>query len=254
VAGSCCAGLRPTNTSPTQGLQEAINAASPGATITLCAGTWQLTSTVVIAKNLTLVGAGAGRTVLDGGRSPSGPGGVRVLEISGGVTVTLRDLAITKGNATGASFPIGGGILTFPGSTLTLVGVSVTGNTAPTGGGLFNIGGTVTLGAGTTVSGNEAPSGGDGGGLFNQLGTMTLQAGSSVTGNSAGERGGGILAKGGTLTLQAGSSVTGNQANPLNPNSGGGIYVGGGTVNLEPGSVVTGNTPDNCSQTIGTCT
>jgi hypothetical protein len=66
-----CTGLKPTNTSATQGLQEAINQAPPGATLTLCAGTWTLTETVIIPANLTLIGAGAGKTTLDGG-GPSG--------------------------------------------------------------------------------------------------------------------------------------------------------------------------------------
>ena len=106
-----CTGLKPANTSPTQGLLEAIEAAADGATLTLCAGTWNLTNTVVITRTLTLVGAGAGQTILDGGRPPSGPGGVRVLRIDPGANVTLQDLMITKGQAADAGFPnfAGGG-------------------------------------------------------------------------------------------------------------------------------------------------
>jgi hypothetical protein len=57
-----------------------------------------------------------------------------VLQIPGNATVTLQDLTITRGTATG-SFPAnaGGGIYNL--GTLTLVGVSVTKNTADLGGG-----------------------------------------------------------------------------------------------------------------------
>ena len=93
-----CTGSKPTPTSPTQGLQEAIDAADPGATLTLCAGTWNLSATVVIAEDLTLVGAGAGQTILDGGIT------TRVLQISAGADVTVKNLTITKGRAAGAPF------------------------------------------------------------------------------------------------------------------------------------------------------
>ena len=87
-----CTGLTPTATSPTQGLQDAIDAAEAGATLTLCAGTWNLTTTLDITRDLTLIGAGAGKTVLDGGDA------VRVLYVETGATVTPQDLTIRNGN------------------------------------------------------------------------------------------------------------------------------------------------------------
>ena len=187
-----CTGLKPADD-----LQAAIAAAAPGATLTLCPGTWALSSQLRIAKNLTLVGAGAGQSLLDGGRQSNGTGGVRVLQIAAGARVTLRDLTITKGHAAGSSFPVsfGGGILNF--GTLTLRDVAVSGNAAGvSGGGIFNFnGGTLTLQAGSSLTGNTA--GGNtanhfGGGIFNSMdGTVTLQAGSSVTGNTAERDGGG---------------------------------------------------------------
>ena len=128
---SACTGLRPANTSPTQGLQEAINQAAAGATLTLCAGTWSLSAEIIIAKDLTLRGAGAGQTILDGGNA------VRVLQIALGATVTVQGLTVTKGEApVGDAF--GGGIRNE--GTLTLVGASVTNNTADFGGGIANFG------------------------------------------------------------------------------------------------------------------
>ena len=197
-----CTGLRPTATSPTHGLQEAIDAAAAGSTLTLCAGTWVLTTTVVIAKNLTLRGAGSGTTTLDGGQPPGGPGGVLVLQIAAGATVTLQDLTITKGNG----FPAGG--ISNEG-TLTLVGVTVTNNGGDGGGGMANVGGTLTLGMGTRVTDNG--TGGAGAGGVRNTGTMTMEAGSRVSGNGTTGDGGGIF-NSGTLTLEAGSLIGGTSA------------------------------------------
>jgi hypothetical protein len=245
--------LSPTSTSPTQGLQEAIDAAAAGATLTLCAGTWTLSETVVIAKNLTLVGAGAGATTLDGGRPPSGPGGVRVLTIDPGAEVTLQDLTITKGRATGDRFPdnAGGGISNQ--GTLTLIGVSVTGNTGRIGGGIYNGSGTVTLAANSSVSGNTANS--LGGGIYTLEGMVTLQADSQVSGNTAGFGGGGIYNDEGTVTIEAESRVSGNRAT----NYGGGIVNSDGTVTVASDALVCDNSPStsqchNISSTItGPC-
>ena len=209
-----------------------------GATLTLCAGTWVLSQTVIIPKNLTLIGAGAGQTILDGNNA------VRVLLIDRGRTAALQDLAITKGNA-----PLsidGGGIVNF--GTLTLVGVSVTGNSAGGGGGgIYNEGGTVTLELGSSVTGNTATL--SGGGIYNffTAGTVTLKDGSSVTGNTAGHDAGGGSGGGifnfGTVTLEGGSRVTDNTAvGRLHVGGiGGGIYSDG-SLTLELGSRVTGNT------------
>jgi hypothetical protein len=110
----CCAGLRPDATGrcaapeaptsppstpcvglqPTDNLQHAIDATAPGATLTLCPGTWALTSTILIAKNkrLTLIGAGAGQSILDGGKA------VQVLYVFRDAVVTVQNLTITKGD------------------------------------------------------------------------------------------------------------------------------------------------------------
>jgi hypothetical protein len=253
-APAACTGLKPTNTSPTQGLQEAINQAAPGDTLTLCPGTWALRATVVIAKNLTLRGAGASQTILDGG------GAVSVLEIAADATVTLRDLTITKGNASGDFFPVGfGGGIRNLGVTVTLAGVTVVGNTAfGDGGGIFNhFGRTVTLTDGSSVTGNTARL--NGGGIFNNAGTVMLLSGSRIggpnpeDGNTAGVDGGGIGNNAGTVTLESGTSVRGNTAN-----RGGGIDNLGGTVTVDVGALVCDNEPhlDQCRGTFtgtGTC-
>ncbi len=172
--GPTCIAPKPRAPGATQGLQEAINKA--GDTLTLCAGTWHLKKTVTIDKNLTLIGAGAGKTILDGRNT------VRVLQIAFETTVTLQDLTITRGKVTGSSVldDAGGGIKNI--GTLTLVGVSVTKNTADFGGGISNVG-TLTLEAGSSVTKNTAD--GDGGGIYNDNGgTVDLQAKNLVCNNT----------------------------------------------------------------------
>lgn len=221
----------------TADLQAAIDAASLRATLRLCPGTWRLASTVKIAhKDVTLIGAGAEQTILDGG------GTVRVLEEAADTLLRLQDLTITRGHAAG-DYPAnaGGGI--FNDGTLTLVGVAVTGNTAGIfGGGIYNRVGTMTLEGGSSVTGNTVVGIGglvSGGGIYNDHGTVTL-VDSSVSGNSATVTfsqppGGGIYNYWGTVRLQ-GSTVSSNAAG-----SGGGIFNHDGSVTLEGGSSVTDN-------------
>jgi hypothetical protein len=218
--GTCCL-------PDTADLQAAIDGAAAGDTIPLCAGTWNLTSTVSISKNLTVIGAGTGvgGSALDGGNT------VRVLDIADGATVTLQDLTITRGFLP-VNGPGGGGIINA--GTLTLRGVSVTGNAAFYAAGIFNLYGTLTLQDGSSVTGNTSAN--TGGGIENGYGTVALETGSHVTGNTAASGGGGIFNSGGILTLRNDSSVTGNTSA-----AGGGIHNQTGTVTLETGSSVSGN-------------
>jgi hypothetical protein len=193
---------------PFSSIQSAIAAAAPGATIRLCAGTYN--EDLAITKNLSLIGAGdgngAGNTILDGLGADS------VVTITANPTVGLQQLRITGGNANLG----GGGIRNF--GALTLAHCTVIGNAAGiNGGGILNgIGATVTL-AGCTITGNTADFGG---GIFNN--------------DFA------------SLSLDAASRVIGNHADPLDPDSGGGICNDSGTVTLSSSANVTGNTPDNC--------
>lgn len=247
-AGSCCRDLQPTDD-----LQAAVDAAPPGATLRLCAGTWELPSRLLPTRDLTLIGAGAGQTILTGGDGC-------VVQTLNGTVVTLRDLTITGGNELGLSE--GGGIMNYTGPflappQLTLIGVHVTNNvgagilnyhdallvlkagTVISGngplGGIANYEGDVTL-EGSRVEGNTAAT--FGGGISSAFGTVRLKAGSSVSGNSAVTfHGGGISTREDTLVLENGSSVTGNSAN-----AGGGIASFRSAVTLAVGSKVTGNT------------
>ena len=202
---------------PTTDLQTTIDAAAPGATLTLCPGTWLLTSTIQIGKNLTVTGSGAGKTVLDGGSQP-GRNGVRVLRITGGV-VTVENLTITNGTAIDSGdVANGGGIAVDDGATLNLTDCAVTNNTAVHDGGGIYSGGTTTV-SGCTVTGNTARYGG---GIYNFEGMLTLQM-SDVSGATC--------------------TVSENTASV----NGGGIYSWFGTVESDDTATVTGNDPDNCA-------
>jgi hypothetical protein len=242
---------------PHETLEAALAAASDGATIQLCPGTYP-SNAFIADKELTVIGAGSGAsgTVLDGG------GAASVLTVLG-TTVTLRALRLSGGDAAS-----GGGIYNDAGGTLTLsacvvsenVGISgggiyngatlilndsaVSNNVATAnGGGIYNSGeGTVTL-TDSTVNENEADA--NGGGIQNSDdGTLTL-FGSDISENTA-SNGGGIYNGSGTATLDAPSRVTGNKAS--NTGGGGGIYnSNGGTVTLANAKNVTGNELDNCA-------
>jgi hypothetical protein len=251
-------------------IQEAVDAAEDDETIRVCAGTWTLTSTIVVDTNLTLIGAGTNQTILDGNDS------VRVLlhgdsGLSVQPTTTVRDLTITRGRALGdGEEGWGGGI--FNHGTLTLTDVAVTDNTADSGGGCRNEGtlnlvdssvtdNSTTFGAAgifnhgfdgngaltlirsrvtDNICGGDHTSG-DGGGIYNYVGMVTMEE-SHVTGNTA-HSGGGIFNLGqgnvgsAKITVKAGSTVSDNTAN-----FGGGIRNNFGTLTLEPGSSVSGNT------------
>jgi uncharacterized repeat protein (TIGR01451 family)/CSLREA domain-containing protein len=160
-----------------------------------------------ISDDLTINGASTSTTIVDGG------GLDRVFDIAPNgqsPTVTIQNLTIRKGKATGAA---GGAILITRG-TVTLTACSLTDNQADVNGGaIANVGGSLTVNT-STLNANSAT--GNGGGLFN-VGTATLTR-STISGNSASVLGGGLY-NGGTATL-TNSTLSGNNATL----QGGGVY------------------------------
>jgi hypothetical protein len=141
------------NDSGAGSLREAIAKAAVNDTITVPVGQITLTTgPLVVAKNLTIQGAGAGATLISGNDAS------RVFTITGTPTVTLQDLTVTHGKD-----PAGAGIKAS--GELTLAGVAVTGNHAG-GAGVEGSGGGLELAAGTyrlidsVVSQNTAGGGG----------------------------------------------------------------------------------------------
>ena len=239
-------------------LQEA-NALAGADTINVPAGTYVLTAGALqIGSEVTIAGAGAATTIVDGNASSS-------VFRGGGTTVNISGLTIQNGSADAST--LGGGVSLYTGTSASLTDVVVQNNSAGDGGGIYssNVNLTLTrvavlnnftktspmssqfkLGGGiyhsganltivdSTIRGNSAVSAG---GLFN-MGTTTI-LNSTISGNTAtnddqtlnsGEGGGGIVngsGSAGTLTI-TNSTISGNRAH----GNFGGIYNANGSVTL----------------------
>ena len=133
---------------------------------------------VTIDRNVTITGAGASTTIVDG--TNSGP----VFTVNAGMVATLSGLTIQHGTNSGSG---GGGIANH--GSLTLAESVVANNSAGDGGGIFSDGDVLTLTA-STVSGNSSAS--SGGGIFISGGTVQI-TGSTISGNTLSARGRGHL-------------------------------------------------------------
>lgn len=203
-------------------IQNGVDVAAAGATLTLAAGTFFDPNTVTIDKDLVLQGQGADATAISGNNA------FRVFQIAGG-TVALNDLAVVDGLADD-----GAGIEVLAPAALTLNNSRVAANTATQdGGGIFNRGGTVDV-AGTSISDNAA--GDEGGGIFSIRGAVTV-AGSVVSENTAADHGGGIRSQSGTLDV-TGTTISGNESTD---EDGGGIAGLASTITIAT-STISGNT------------
>ena len=190
-------------------------------------------SSFSITRSVSIVGAGAGSTIIDGARID------RVLETtpkSVDMKVSISNVTITGGFAVSGNSTkhgtVGGGI--YNSSTLIVTNCDISGNKTQSlrtgdGGGIYNTG-TLTV-INSTISGNTA-AGGNGGGIAN-IRTLTI-TNSTISGNSAEflDGGGGIY-NSGALTV-TNSTITGN-TDAQSYNSYGnfaGILNSGGTVTL----------------------
>lgn len=194
-------GSRPVRAAAT--LQAMIDAAQPGASVNLPAGTYL--ESLTINKSLFLNGNAGGATIL---QPPAGQPGIRLL--AGADKVVVMDLTITGATAGGITSAAGAN------SALTLWRCTLSNNSATYGGGIF-------MGAGglevfySVVLGNTANQVGGGiyaGGLLTMLNT-------TVSGNTAGWHGGGVHGQAGLVSI-TGGSFEGNTATSGN---GGGLNV-----------------------------
>jgi len=191
-----------------------------------------------VVSPLTIVGAGAATTIVDGGQPPAGSpperrGLDRLLDIhdtAGNVTVsglTLRE---------GYDVEAGGAIHNLSSSLVRLQNVTVQDSYAGVyGGGIYaDTEGRMELG-GSTVRGNA--TGGEGGGIYNQHeGELTLTD-TSLTGNTAGADGGGLATVSKTRLTMTRGTVSGNTAG----GSGGGVFTDSSRPAAFTGVVFTGN-------------
>ena len=215
-------------------LREAIQAANTDAafggcpagsgddTITLPAGTYTLTlvgsaddlnqtGDLDIRSNITMTGAGAASTIVDGNATD------RVIEVKFANTLAIAGLTIQHGQPSGSGGGNGAGInVDNNGAIVTITDGIIRDNTGTVGAGIDNSqNGTVTI-TNSTITGNIA-TGAAGGGMQN-TGVMTI-TNSTISRNAAvdGEGGGIQNGNNGTLTITS-STLSGNLAS-----SGGGI-------------------------------
>jgi uncharacterized repeat protein (TIGR01451 family)/CSLREA domain-containing protein len=210
---------------------------------------WAASGDLNITDNLTITGAGAAQTIIDGN------GLDRVFDHNYAHFFTISGVTIRNGNAlnstSGGISTVGGGIRNF-GSGITTVNDSViSGNTAVDGGGLYNTSNGVIVLNRTTISGNTATSygggvcnftfattritdstikdntGGYGGGLFNSFMSHATITGSTLSGNGA------LI--GGAITTQFGSGVVSLLNSTLSGNH---ASTGGGAIRVSPGDTV----------------
>jgi len=205
-----------------QTIGAAVEKASAGDTIIIASGIY--TESILLNKDLTLIGFGSDGTILSGG------GTAQVLYIPAGVSASVYDVAVVNGYG---NLSYGAGI--FNAGTLTLTHSLISNNNASggNGGGIRNEGKLVV--DSSQVSGNSA---GDAGGIGN-IGLLTINH-SAIHDNQAFD-GGGIQNRGGTVTVNA-SAILHNSVHEF----GGGVdnYQGNFSLN---NSVVANNLACNQS-------
>ena len=221
-------------------IQEA-NTLAGADTITLPAGVFQLLLTgsgeeaaasgdLDITADLTINGAGAPSTVIDGG------GLDRVFDIAPNlvpVSVTINSLAIRNGKASSAP----GGAIRVNTGTVVLNDCSLNGNSTDMNGGAISNAGNLTLNR-CALSANTASD--NGGGLYNAA-TVALNN-STLSGNSATSLGGGLYNATTASALHATFALNG-------ATSGGGLY-NAGSATLKS-TLLDANTGSNCGGTVG---
>ncbi len=219
-------------------LREAIiaaNAAAGADTITLPAGTYNLSipgtgeniagptgtnpaiGDLDITDEVTIIGLSAATTIIDGQAID------RIFHIRGG-PVTINNVTVRNGR-----IQAGGGIFVEAVTTVNFNRMVVTGNNGLTsgGGGIRNTGGTLTI-IDSTISNNTANA--QGAGIFNS-GPLTIDR-STISGNVAtGSSGGGIRNENGALTIEN-STISNNVAG-----AGGGILNFNGTTTITASTI-----------------
>ena len=241
-------------------IQDAIDDADADDTIIIAPGTYD-EHDITINKSLTIQGAGAGVTSVDGQNISC------VFLINVTYTVDMSGLTIQNGNMSAA---IGGGIINA--GDLILTDCTVSGNTANvSGGGIYNAG-NVTM-TNCTISGNTASATatngsaavaiGGGIGILGGNGTVTL-TNCTMSGNTASATatskdelaiGGGIGNLGGNVTVTlTNCTISGNTATSGSAAVaiGGGIYIAAESDVTMTCTIVYGNIADTDSNIYGT--
>ncbi|HET8616635.1 MAG TPA: choice-of-anchor Q domain-containing protein [Actinomycetales bacterium] len=193
---SCGTSAAPCRT-VTQGVAQALASGADDATVSIAAGTYPEnvdTPSWPAGRSLTLLGAGASSTTIDGQsagvvlRVPGGSVAVEALTLtgghssaSGGAIDSDGDLTVTSSTLTGNSTTQYGGAIYADHGTVTVTGSTFTDNTASQVGGAISVQGSATLSlTASTLSGNSAAVGGA---VSAGTATTTVRS-STLSGNS----------------------------------------------------------------------
>ena len=209
----------------------AIDAAAPGAVITIAAGTYQPVTTLdPIGKTISLVGsvddAGFPPTIIDG----EGERGLLHRVFGKGAQTVFENLLITGGRAR-----LGGGINCF-GSSPTLRNCVIVDNVACDGGGMANERGSSPSLHGCRFLDNTAEA--DGGGMWNKTDCSPTRDDCTFMGNAGQYFGGGMYNNIGCSPILSDGTVASNFSN----DDGGGMYNGQGSSPILSDCTLSANT------------
>ena len=255
-------------------IQSAVNAANPGDTVLVSAGTY--TENVNFqGKNITVTSAaGAAQTIIDGGAN----GAVVTFNSGEGAGAVLSGFTIRNGKSalSGGGIEITNASPTIQGNTITGnhavdgIGINVNGGspviqnnviannsqccgTSGFGGGGIGVAGSNTTPAapqiiGNTITNNSLPAGGFGGGIDVAYFSSPLIENNTISGNSAYNYGGGINITSYNPTLVVGNIITNNSAG--GGGSGGGVsfFAGGGNSVLVNNTLYGNHAADGSSE------
>lgn len=203
-------------------LRDAVATAAPGDTIQIPAGHYILTlGQIIVGKDLTISGAGARATILDGNNAS------RIFDYIPETPATISDVALVNGLGAGTGGALrgvigplrlerclianshasgGGGGIYWDSEGATIDQCTFTGNTSSTeGGGILFPGGQLTI-SNSTLSGNTAS--GFGGGVFTFAVVSLFNV--TITSNQASDGGGGLYASDESMVNMVNTLVAGN--------------------------------------------
>ncbi len=212
TAGTVTTGCTASGTGACETIQEGVAAAealsSSHVTVEVAAGTYDEYDTIAVPSGdtLTLQGAGASTTTVNGGSNGS------VFTVSSGTT-TIDGFTITDGLVT-----YGAGVNNV--GTATLTDDTFSGDTADFGGGVYNAAAATATLTDDTFSGDSAEQGG---GVYNDSGTATLTD-DTFSEDSVSYAGGGV-SNDGTATLT--DDTFSGDSTPSSYGYGGGVYNDG---------------------------